>query len=81
MNDCPLCDLEEVTKWFYQDEDFVICDCLTCKTPMVVWRCHTFPSGDEICTMKRKAAELFPHRRIDEDRRSVSGHYHFHLRW
>ena len=38
---CPLCDLEKKTHWYYECDEFVICDCLTCGVPMLVWREHT----------------------------------------
>lgn len=38
---CELCNLEKRTKWYYEDDEFIICDCETCKVPMVVSKKHT----------------------------------------
>ena len=38
---CQLCGLLKRTHWYYECDDYVICDCLTCGVPMLVWREHT----------------------------------------
>jgi len=37
---CELCELEKLTRWYWDSKAFVICDCLTCGMPMVVFRKH-----------------------------------------
>ncbi len=84
MTDCPLCDLKRLTQWHYQDGEWVICDCLTCGVPMVVYRKHV-PSIEDIGVSKvgemvALARKLFPERREDFKKRSIPRHFHFHMR-
>jgi len=37
---CELCELKPLTSWHYEDDIIVICDCLTCGMPMLVFRRH-----------------------------------------
>lgn len=80
MSDCPLCNLERKTHWYRQEKDYVICGCLTCRTPMYVWRHHTFPTEEQIKIMLDDAKENFPNNIIDMNMRSIQNHFHFHLR-
>lgn len=77
---CPLCEMKNLTPWHFVDREFVLCDCLTCKVPMMVWRDHDFPDRADVRRMKAIARRMFPNRLIDEGRRTVKDHYHFHLR-
>ena len=38
---CELCNLKKRTEWYYEDDEFIICDCETCKIPMIVSKEHT----------------------------------------
>jgi hypothetical protein len=77
---CPLCNLKKITKWYYESPTYVICDCVSCRVPMYVWRDHKFPSGDQVTEMVDDAKERFPGYRLDFRRRMVPAHYHFHVR-
>ncbi len=37
---CPLCKLEKITTWYYEDDEFVILDCESCGVPMGVIKGH-----------------------------------------
>lgn len=39
---CELCNLERNSMWYYEDEDFIICNCTTCKIPMIVSKDHDY---------------------------------------
>ena len=84
MNDpqCPLCkdNFKRVTFWYYENQYFVICDCIACKVPMYVWRSHNFPSREQARQMIDDAECRFPGKTIDVSRRQVPNHFHFHVR-
>jgi len=57
---CLLCDLEKKTRWYYEDEKVVICDCLSCRIPMLVLREHGHvPSSVERSELLRLVKKLF----------------------
>lgn len=57
---CELCNLERKTKWYYEDDFIVICDCLTCRIPMVVLKKHTTEiSSYEEAVISQKIHEIF----------------------
>jgi len=79
---CELCNLEKKTKWYYEDDRFIICDCLTCGTPMVVWKEHTLDCTaeergkiTEVC--KRLFGERFLAFRVTM--RKIPNHLHWHI--
>jgi len=58
--ECPLCNLKKLTRWYYADKDFIICDCLTCNSPMIVYRKHKIqPSSKAKNEILRIARLLF----------------------
>jgi len=82
---CELCNLEKKTKWYYEDDTFIICDCLTCKVPMIVAKYHhslvetmrpevfeSYVNGLVRGVLKRK----FHFRR---EQRKVKDHWHWHI--
>ena len=77
---CELCQLEKITKWFFETDKFIVCNCKTCKTPMYVWKDHKFPTGTEISEMEKHMKENFPGYQIDRKRRKIPEHFHFHCR-
>jgi hypothetical protein len=88
MEHCPLCQLKQKTRWYYQDPRgrFAILDCDRCKrrdgtpVPMVVLRRHTpEPMEDETRAIVEIVSELFPGVRLDEDMRTIKDHWHAHL--
>lgn len=88
MSECPLCKLEKLTEWYYEDPDgrFVILDCKTCGVPMAVLREHTMDVDVdlrfEMCEQLAKVA--FQKYQFDwflsAVPRSIPDHFHAHVR-
>lgn len=80
---CELCNLQKKSKWFYEDDDFLIVDCLTCgpNAPMLVIKEHTMhPDYKLIDRMVAKAQELFGLRvTFRTQQRKLLGHFHWHI--
>jgi len=77
---CPLCNLEKKTRWYYECDLYIICDCLTCKVPMYVWKDHVnFPTIQQRIEMYNDAQKRFPGRTLRLLRRQIPGHFHFHV--
>ena len=83
---CDLCKLyierNIVTTLHYEDERYIIVDCLICRTPMAVKKAHeaSFDSN-----AKREVAKLFitlfgSSGVIDWEQRRIPDHAHCHLR-
>lgn len=84
---CELCQLKKMSKWYYEDEDIVVCDCIICKIPQVIWRKHSMsPSIHIEMKMVSKLAEIaeqfYGHKNfyIDSTQRKIPDHLHFHAR-
>jgi len=77
---CPLCNLKKKTHWYFENDKYIICDCLTCKVPMYVWKSHEFPTIQQRIKMYSDAQRRFPNRELSLLRRTVPGHFHFHMR-
>ena len=77
---CLLCKLDKLTYWHYETDDFVICDCKTCRVPMLVWREHDFPSSEKQLELIKFAQQMFPNKKFDGVRKAIKDHYHFHMR-
>ena len=77
---CDLCNLEQKTKWYYSDEKIIICDCTTCKIPMVVLRRHTMKiTEEEIDHIRNISKGLFGDVIFRVNQRRISDHLHWHL--
>jgi len=80
MVNCPLCNLEKKTHWYFENDKYIICECLTCKVPMYVWKDHdSFPTTDERIEMYSDANRRFPGRNLRLLRRKIPQHFHFHV--
>jgi len=82
---CELCDLEKKTKWYYEDNEYIICDCETCKIPMIVDKKHgarfvesgTFEYGLILGLVKGVfGGKEFQFRRRQ---RKILDHWHWHI--
>lgn len=82
MTDCELCNLERLTQWHYEDDTMVICDCLTCGTPMLVFRGHGIRPLAEILYAREKIIERYGKRLIKmrTKARRIKDHWHWHLK-
>lgn len=78
---CPFCYIEKKTHWYYENKLFFICDCLTCKCPMYVWKDHdNFPTVQQRIHLYSDANERFPDMRLSLLRKTFLQHFHFHCR-
>jgi len=78
--DCPLCNLEKKTHWYFENDKYIICDCLTCKVPMFVWKDHDiFPTVQERIEMCSDGKRRFPDKEPRLLRRQIPDHFHFHM--
>ena len=85
-DDCLLCDAEQVTEWFHDDEECWVAECMVCRTPMIVWRTHGLPEAEVEATLlshlERIATERYGNDGywIDPERRRIPDHWHAHAR-
>jgi len=57
---CPICNLEKKTRWYYEDENVIICDCMSCRIPMLVLKEHGhIPSPVEREELLKLVKKLF----------------------
>lgn len=77
---CPLCNLEMKTRWWYEDELWILCECLTCKVPMFVFKKHEQPTEQQVARAVLMAMARYPGKIVDHRMRAVPNHYHFHVR-
>lgn len=83
--DCELCEAARISPWFHEDDVCWIAECEACATPMVVWRPHAVdPSEEDRAHMLGQlgvvATEQFGEHWLDDNRRSIPGHWHVHAR-
>lgn len=77
---CLLCEAKHLTKWYYKDDICYICDCLTCKYPMIVTNKHGEPSPEELVHLIKITEKMFPGSRWRGFRRSwLRDHWHEHI--
>lgn len=81
INGCELCELDRRTKRHYEDALMVICDCVTCGIPMLVFRSHGPRSEKEHLEARIKIIELYGKRliRIRTKARRLPEHEHWHI--
>ena len=79
--ECRLCNLEKVTKWFYEDEYFIVCNCSTCGCKMIVLKKHevklTAMECERLIELLIKFAE---NRRVRFERKTIHDHWHMHIK-
>ena len=75
-----------MTEWFYEDEDCWVAECESCNVPMVVWRNHDPNPPDDVKVLLHArlaavvAASFADEHYVDDNLRSIPGHYHAHAR-
>ena len=79
--DCPLCRHERVTRHYYEDDLIYICDCKTCRVPMVVLKEHRGAVAEgERREILDRVREIFGEgARLRGSMRSIRGHWHDHI--
>lgn len=81
MKRCELCELEKLSVWHYADGIIVICDCLTCGVPMLVFRRHgDVPLAEELHA-RLKLIEFYGSQlvKVRMKAKKIQGHRHWHL--
>jgi len=84
--ECELCAAARFTEWYHEDEQCWIAECESCSVPMVVWRVHDPHPPPEVkaelvAKLRRIVARHFEGEvRIDDNLRTIPGHYHAHAR-
>lgn len=78
---CDLCNLQKETIWYYEDDYFVICDCIKCRIPMVVYKNHTMKIPiEQMIRIMVQVKELFGRKaKIRNNQRKIPDHWHVHI--
>lgn len=81
INGCELCELERRTKWHYENGLMVICDCVTCGIPMLVFKSHGPRTEEDHLEARIKIIELYAKRLIKmrTKARRIKDHEHWHI--
>ena len=79
---CELCLLEKRTRWYFENNDFVIIECDTCNVPMCVWKHHGVkPKQEAIDEMQNKCREILGNGiSFRMFMRKLPDHFHFHVK-
>lgn len=83
--DCELCEAARISPWFHEDDDCWVAECEACAVPMVVWRPHAVDPDEPLVAhmmarLEAVATERFGEFWIDDNRRTIAGHWHVHAR-
>ena len=78
--------MKKCTPWHFEDYYFIVCDCSSCKVPMIVSKRHTTKLNQEelidlmwiFANIKRLSIEKGA--RLDLRRRRIKNHWHCHIR-
>ena len=81
MKGCELCELRPLTQWHYADDIIVICDCLSCGVPMLVFRRHGEIPLTEEHHARQKLIGLYGKRlvKMSMRERKIRDHRHWHI--
>ena len=83
---CLLCTAEQITPWYFEDDECWVADCIVCATPMIVWRTHGLPDAEReamlLAHLERVAAGRYGDDGywVDGRRRRIPDHWHAHAR-
>lgn len=78
---CDLCNLKRRTHWYYEDEYFVVCDCIKCNVKMIVLKRHDIElTPDESKRLINLLTKFAERKRVSFVRRSIHDHWHMHIR-
>lgn len=77
---CILCNLEELTTWHYEDDYWIICDCIDCMIPMVVYKKHgMLVDSQKLIYILQVCQRLFGRFELRANQRMIKDHLHFHV--
>jgi len=81
IDGCELCALERLSAWHHEDGLLVICDCVTCGIPMLVFRSHGPRTEEEHFKARELLIELYGKRliKIRTMARRIKDHEHWHI--
>jgi hypothetical protein len=86
-DECELCNIREETLWYYENYSFLVLDCKTCQTPMIIMKEHKgMPNFSENLAMehmlKGVAWAVFGKNGfyIDRQMNTCTDHVHWHAR-
>ncbi len=78
---CDLCNLKKKTHWYYEDEYFVVCDCIQCNVPLIVLKRHDIElTPDESKRLLKLLVKFAERKRVSFVRRTIKDHWHMHIR-
>ena len=78
---CELCNLVKKTKWYFENDKWIICECAVCHRPMIVYKEHTmfipitewFAIFNQVINMYGSEVTL----RFKQ--RKIKNHFHVHI--
>ena len=79
---CGLCNLDRKSTWYYEDDEFIICNCITCKIPMIVSKDHNRVIGTlDGLYLKGLVKGVFHGKNFSfrKEQRKVKDHWHWHI--
>lgn len=81
INKCQLCDLQKKTKWFYEDDKWIICECKTCNRAMIVYKKHTMfvPIADWFAIFNQITSLFGNQITLRFEQRKIKNHFHIHI--
>jgi len=81
INGCELCALERRSTRHFENGLIVICDCVTCGIPMLVFRSHGPRMEEEHFKAREKLIEFYGKRlvKIRTKARRIKDHEHWHI--
>jgi len=66
---------------YYEDEEFIVLDCLHCGNTVYVWKEFINPTRQQIDMMVTDSVSRFPQLYPDDrDTLCIDNHYYFHMR-
>ena len=88
-NNCQLCQdpLPVIEKFYKETDEWIIIDCMSCQSPMIVWKEHTMQLTQSIRAEMTKVLTEVADKHfgkymyyIDKKQRAVPNHLHWHAR-
>ena len=77
---CELCNLEKRTRWYYEDDKWIIADCTSCRGILAVYKMHTLKVPiEDLLVIFRIIKRLFGDVLIRTKMRNIRVHFHFHI--
>lgn len=80
-NECELCNMTKKTKWYYEDDNWIVCECKTCHRPIAIYKLHTmFIPLEQLGFILNKVNFYFGRNvTVRMKQRRIKNHFHFHV--